>query len=95
MKCIFLKLRTLIHLVQLGSGPGIGNGPNSQKALNKLLTECKKPLVIDADALNIISLNKDWLSLIPHGAILTPHPKEFERLAGKTENSFLRLNATD
>jgi NAD(P)H-hydrate epimerase len=75
----------------VGIGPGIGTDPESQKALNKLLTECKKPLVIDADALNIISLNKGWLSLIPHGAILTPHPKEFERLAGKTRNSFLRL----
>jgi ADP-dependent NAD(P)H-hydrate dehydratase / NAD(P)H-hydrate epimerase len=75
----------------VGIGPGIGTQPESQKALNKLLTECKKPLVIDADALNIISLNKDWLSLIPEGAILTPHPKEFERLAGKTGNGFLRL----
>ena len=75
----------------VGIGPGIGTDPESQKALNKLLTECRKPLVIDADALNIISLNKGWLSLIPHGAILTPHPKEFERLAGKTRNSFLRL----
>jgi len=75
----------------IGIGPGIGTDPESQKALNKLLTECKKPLVIDADALNIISLNKDWLSLIPAGTILTPHPGEFERLAGKTGNSFLRL----
>ena len=56
------------------------------------LTECKKPIVIDADALNILSLNKEWLSLIPEGAILTPHPKEFERLAGKSDNSYQRLN---
>jgi NAD(P)H-hydrate epimerase len=75
----------------VGIGPGIGTRPESQKALNKLLTECRKPLVIDADALNIISLNKEWFSLIPAGAILTPHPGEFERLSGKTGNSFLRL----
>jgi len=41
--------------------------------------------------LNILSINKGWFSLIPERAILTPHPKEFERLAGKTENSFFRL----
>jgi NAD(P)H-hydrate epimerase len=55
------------------------------------LEENKKPIVIDADALNILSLNKEWFSLIPERAILTPHPKEFERLAGKTDNSFIRL----
>ena len=49
-----------------------------------LLSECKKPMVLDADALNILSLNKEWLSLLPSGSVLTPHPKEFERLAGKT-----------
>ena len=75
----------------IGVGPGIGTEPESQRALYKLLTECKKPMVIDADGLNILSLNKAWLSIIPEGSIITPHPKEFERLAGKTDNSFLRL----
>ena len=75
----------------VGIGPGIGTDPESQKAVHKLLTKCKRSLVIDADALNIISLNHDWFSLIPEGTILTPHPKEFERLAGKTENSYHRL----
>jgi ADP-dependent NAD(P)H-hydrate dehydratase / NAD(P)H-hydrate epimerase len=75
----------------IGIGPGIGTEPESQRALYKLLEECRKPMVIDADALNILSLNKGWFSLIPEGAILTPHPKEFERLAGKTVNSFERL----
>jgi NAD(P)H-hydrate epimerase len=75
----------------LGIGPGIGTEPESQRVLHKLLEENKKPIVIDADALNILSLNKEWFSLIPERAILTPHPKEFERLAGKTDNSFIRL----
>lgn len=75
----------------VGIGPGIGTDPESQNALHDLLKECKKPIVIDADGLNILSLNKSWYSLIPAGAILTPHPKEFERLAGKTTNSFDRL----
>ena len=75
----------------VGIGPGLGTEPDSQKALFKLLTKCKRSIVMDADALNIISLNEDWLPLIPEGTILTPHPKEFERLAGKTENSYIRL----
>jgi NAD(P)H-hydrate epimerase len=76
----------------VGIGPGIGTESETQKALYKLLVECKKPIVIDADALNILSLNKSWFPLIPEGAIITPHPKEFERLSGKAENSFIRLN---
>jgi NAD(P)H-hydrate epimerase len=75
----------------VGIGPGIGADPETQMALHELLTECKKPMVIDADGLNILSLNKTWLSLVPAGTILTPHPKEFERLAGKSDNSFYRL----
>jgi NAD(P)H-hydrate epimerase len=75
----------------VGVGPGLGTEPKSQKALHNLLPECKKPMVIDADAINILSLNKKWLSLLPAGTVLTPHPKEFERLAGKTDDGFARL----
>ena len=49
------------------------------------------PLVLDADALNIISENKTWLSFLPENTIVTPHPKEFERLFGKTDNSAQRI----
>ena len=73
-------------------GPGIGSGDETQNALHQLLIECDKPIVIDADGLNILSLNKEWLTLLPAASILTPHPKEFERLAGKTENGFARLS---
>jgi ADP-dependent NAD(P)H-hydrate dehydratase / NAD(P)H-hydrate epimerase len=72
-------------------GPGFGTDQFSQKALFRLLTECKKPMVLDADALNILSLNKEWISLIPSNSVLTPHPKEFERLAGKSLNGFEQL----
>ena len=48
-------------------------------------------MVLDADALNIISMQKDFLKKIPAGSILTPHPKEFERLFGKTTNEFERI----
>jgi ADP-dependent NAD(P)H-hydrate dehydratase / NAD(P)H-hydrate epimerase len=76
----------------VGIGPGIGTDPETHEAFYKLLGECKKPMVIDADALNILSMHNDWYSLLAEGTILTPHPKEFERLAGKTANSYERLN---
>jgi hydroxyethylthiazole kinase-like uncharacterized protein yjeF len=75
----------------IGIGPGIGTETDTQSALYNLLTEWKKPMVIDADALNILSLNKEWLSLIPAHSVLTPHLKEFDRLAGVSDNGFKRL----
>ena len=74
-----------------GIGPGIGTDPVTQEALHNLLLKFGKPLVIDADGINILGLNKNWLSELPVGTILTPHVKEFERIAGKTENSYQRL----
>lgn len=75
----------------IGVGPGIGTEPETRNAFLSLLTECKKPMVIDADGLNILSLNKEWLSLLPAGTVLTPHLKEFERLAGASGNGYTRL----
>jgi NAD(P)H-hydrate epimerase len=82
----------LTHYSAVAFGPGVGTAPESQITLHNLLMICKKPLVIDADGLNILSINKDWLSILPEGTILTPHPKEFERIAGSSENSYHRLN---
>jgi NAD(P)H-hydrate epimerase len=74
----------------IGIGPGIGTEQITQSAVHYLLTHTAQPLVIDADALNILSLHKDWLGLVPANSIFTPHPKEFERLAGKASNDFDR-----
>jgi len=74
-----------------GIGPGMGKESETQTALQKFLVNCRIPVVIDADALNILSENKKWFSDIPPMSILTPHPKEFERLAGKKANGFDRL----
>jgi NAD(P)H-hydrate epimerase len=57
----------------------------TQKAIHHLLKVEKIPMVIDADGLNCISLNKEWFNLIPENSILTPHPGEFERLVGPWE----------
>jgi NAD(P)H-hydrate epimerase len=88
---VFSALPKLDCFTAIGSGPGIGTAPKTQNALKLLIQETKVPLILDADALNILSENKTWLGFLPPGTILTPHPKEFERLAGKTVNSFDRL----
>lgn len=77
----------------IGVGPGLGQKSNTQKALLALLEAATVPLVLDADALNILALHKDWLGKLPGGSILTPHPGEFKRMAGETENSYKRMEA--
>ncbi len=72
-------------------GPGIGMHEETQKAMKLLIQEIHVPLIIDADALNILSENKTWLSFLPENSILTPHFKEFERLTSKVDNHFDRL----
>lgn len=75
----------------VGIGPGVGQEPLTTRLLNELIEKIKVPLIIDADALNILSKHPDMLEKLPADTILTPHPKEFERLAGKTENEYERL----
>jgi NAD(P)H-hydrate epimerase len=75
----------------IGMGPGIAVYPSHKKLLAAIFEKVNKPMVIDADALNIMAENKELLKLIPAQSILTPHPKEFERLFGKTGNEFERL----
>ncbi len=75
----------------IGIGCGIGKGEKTAAVLRGYMEQSKRPLVLDADALNIISENPEWLYLIPENSILTPHPKEFERLFGKADNDFDRL----
>jgi len=73
-----------------GIGPGIGKNAQTQKGLISFLKEYAKPVVLDADALNNIAETKGGLQAIPKKSIITPHPKEFERLFGATKNSFER-----
>ncbi len=74
----------------IGIGCGIGQASLTEIALFKLLGNTKLPMVLDADALNILSKDPAKLDQIPINSILTPHPKEFERLFGTTENDFAR-----
>lgn len=75
----------------IAAGPGMGTGKNSANMLKHLIQQANVPLLLDADALNILSDNPTWLAFLPKGTVLTPHPGEFARLAGKTSNSFDRL----
>ena len=68
----------------LGIGPGFGINKSHPLLLQKMFSGYKKPIVIDADALNVVSENKKLFKCLPAESIITPHPKEFERLFGKT-----------
>lgn len=87
-----IKHDKLLKATAIAVGPGLGTHPDTAKALNHLIKNTHIPLVFDADAINCIAENKTWLEFIPPNSIFTPHPKEFERLVGKTRNSFDRLN---
>lgn len=75
----------------LGIGPGLGTDELQLNAFAELLSLWKNPMVIDADGLNLIAKNHHLMDMVPKNSILTPHPKEFERLAGKTSNNFEQL----
>ena len=76
----------------LAIGPGIGIHRQTVNLLKNLLDEIHSPVILDADALNILSENKTWLAYLPPYSILTPHWKEFERIAGPSTNDFDRLD---
>jgi len=76
----------------IGIGPGIGKDSATKDVLEMLLSSTDgKPLVLDADAINIIAENSELLHHLPEGSIITPHPGEFDRLAGDSESSFERM----
>lgn len=75
----------------VGVGPGIGKHASHKFLLKNLFKDFKKPMVIDADALNMLSENKDLYQFIPAHSIITPHPKEFERLFGESSSDFERI----
>jgi hydroxyethylthiazole kinase-like uncharacterized protein yjeF len=75
----------------IGIGPGTGTAKETRVALKQLLQQFKKSVVIDADGLNCLSMEKELLGLLPPHSVLTPHPKEFERLFGECNNDFERI----
>ncbi len=88
---MFTEFPSLENFTAVGAGPALDKKKNTCRALKELLLAAPRKVVLDADALNILSQNKEWLDLLPVNTILTPHPKEFERLAGETEDSYSQL----
>ncbi|QKZ15030.1 NAD(P)H-hydrate dehydratase [Spirosoma sp. KUDC1026] len=75
----------------VGIGPGIGTADETLAMLRELLPGLKKPMVVDADALNLLSKNREMLEQLPPNSILTPHPKEFERLTSTWTDDYQKL----
>jgi ADP-dependent NAD(P)H-hydrate dehydratase / NAD(P)H-hydrate epimerase len=73
----------------IGIGPGFGT--DSEEKLQTILESFDKPMVFDADAITILANKPEMISLVPKNSIFTPHVKEFDRLAGDSENGFERL----
>ncbi len=72
-------------------GMGAGASPGTLKTFEAMLREVKNPMVIDADGLNMLAEKKELLDLIPPKSVLTPHPKELERLIGKWKDDFDKI----
>lgn len=85
------EVKSLASYTAIGIGPGIGQQRETAAALGDILNHTTRPLVIDADALNIISANPELLAKVPQRSILTPHPREFDRLAGESHSAYERL----
>ena len=86
-----LKLRPR-QLPGRSIGPGLGQEEITVQALFDQVSNCYIPLVLDADALNIFSNYRNYLTRIPRHSILTPHVKELERIIGRCSNSYERLS---
>ncbi len=75
----------------VGIGPGLGQSKGVVYVLNNILDQSKNPLVIDADAINILANHQEMLKKVPVGSIFTPHLGEWERLVGKWKGGYDRL----
>lgn len=74
----------------IAAGPGLGTGEDSVELMKRLL-KLKLPLIVDADALNILGDHADLLDMVSPGSILTPHMKEFDHLFGHHSSWWERL----
>lgn len=89
---MFSKVPGLELYNAIGIGPGLGKARETGIALHSLLKMVNVPIVIDADGLNLLAENQAWLDLLPGNTIITPHPKEFDRLFGPAKSSYERWN---
>ncbi|MDR0348294.1 MAG: NAD(P)H-hydrate dehydratase [Tannerella sp.] len=85
-------LPTIKDASAIAIGPGLGVEDMSLPVLESLLKKCRQPLILDADALNLIAGNIELLYFLPPHTILTPHPKEFDRMFGNSADGYERLH---
>ena len=76
----------------LGIGPGLGVSEQTAIALIAQLRAAQCPVVVDADAINILANHPAWIQQLPKGIIMTPHVKELDRLVGHSADSYERLS---
>ena len=88
----FAEAADLDNFQAVAIGPGLGQEEITVQALFDQVSNCYIPLVLDADALNIFSNYRNYLTRIPRHSILTPHVKELERIIGRCSNSYERLS---
>ena len=91
-ECCFTEVPNLDAYQAIGVGPGLGKDDLTKQALYDLLSHSSVPMVVDADALNLIGENHSYLRRLPKGSIITPHPGELDRLVGKCADSYERLS---
>lgn len=87
----FSGIKDISPYAAIAAGPGLGKEKQTQDALKLLIQNASRPMIFDADALNILAENPTWLSFLPPSSILTPHVGEFDRLAGKSHSGYERL----
>ncbi len=86
------KKYELSNYTAIGIGPGLGTDKNSKDILKHIINKSHLPLVADADALNILAADKNLLNKLPKESILTPHPKEFDRIFGNHKTTQERIS---
>jgi len=85
------EINANLHFSAIGIGPGIGMHKSHEALLQNLFKTYHNPLIIDADGLNVMAENKKLLSSLHADCIITPHPKEFDKLFGISSNDFERM----
>lgn len=78
----FIPISMLGAFSSIAVGPGLGTDDEALLILRSILSDHNKPVVLDADALNIIAMKPELLRHLPAKSILTPHMKEFDRMFG-------------
>jgi ADP-dependent NAD(P)H-hydrate dehydratase / NAD(P)H-hydrate epimerase len=86
-----LVKKNLTRFSAIAAGPGLGTDDIAHHIISLLLDSYEGSIVLDADALNILSEDKQLIDQLPANTILTPHPKEFDRLFGEQPNDFARI----